>query len=216
MQSTPDEVAKVLLEIGAVVFTPKQPVTFKSGIVSPIYVDNRILPYHPQQWQKIISGFVKLIEAHNIRLDVIAGIEAAGIPHSAVLGYVTQRPSVFVRKAAKEHGQKRQIEGGEVANKHVLLIEDMITTGGSSLRGVAALRTENAHVNECMAIISYDLPEAKSAFAEADVTLHTLTTFPIVLDEAAKAGQLKGDEVRLVRDWLDNPHGWAKQNGFAS
>lgn len=216
MQSNAYEVAKALLEIGAVGFTPRQPVTFKSGIISPIYVDNRILPYHPPQWQKVISGFVKLVTDHNIHFDVIAGIEAAGIPHSAALGYVTQRPSVFVRKAAKEHGQKRQIEGGEVAKKQVLLIEDMVTTGGSSLRGVTALRAENAVVSDCMAIISYDLPEAKAAFAEAQVTLHTLTTFPVVLDQAEKSGLLSGDEVGLVRDWLDDPHGWAAKYGFGS
>lgn len=215
MQDLEIEIARVLLEVQAVRFQPHDPVTFKSGIIAPIYVDNRILPFHPMQWEKVIRGFYKRLMYANIQFDIIAGIETAGIPHSAVLGYTVQRPSVFVRKAAKEHGQKRQVEGGDVAQKRVLLIEDMVTTGGSSLHGVAMLRAAGAQVTDCLAIISYDLLEATQAFERAQVTLHTLTTFPVVLEEAQAAGHLLNTEAAIVRDWLTDPYGWAANNGFA-
>lgn len=214
MQELAIEIARVLLEVQAVRFQPHDPVTFKSGIISPIYVDNRILPFHPAQWEKVIRGFYKRVMHANIQFEIIAGIETAGIPHSAVFGYTVQRPSVFVRKAAKDHGQKRQVEGGDVAHKRVLLIEDMVTTGGSSLHGVAMLRAAGAHVADCMAIISYDLPEAAQAFAEQNVMLHTLTTFPVVLAEAEAAGHLLNTEAAIIRDWLTDPYGWAANNGF--
>jgi orotate phosphoribosyltransferase len=208
--SIESEVARTLLEIGAVGFNPQQPITFKSGIKSPIYVDNRRLPFHPAHWRIVIDGFRTLIEREHIQLDVVAGIEAAGIPHSSALAYSSGLPSVFVRKQPKEHGTRSRIEGGDVANLRVLLVEDLVTTGGSSLSGVAALREAGADVEDCFAIISYGFTEARMAFAEADVRLHTLTSF----DEILKAAGEAIDQV-TIRDWLRDPYGWAGRQGLA-
>ncbi len=207
-------VADALLDIGGVGFRVADPITFKSGIVSPVYCDNRTFPFWPAQWRKVIEGFALLVESEGIRFDVIGGIEAAGIPHSAALGYSMGRPSVFIRKQPKEHGKKARIEGGDVAGKRVLLVEDLVSTGGSSLSGVQALREAGATVTDCLAIISYGFAEAQEAFAKAEVTLHTLTDFDAVLAGALGRGLLDDAGAAAVRDWLSDPHGWATRRGL--
>lgn len=204
------EIARALLEIGAVGFDQQQPITFKSGIKSPVYVDNRRLPFHPAHWRVVIEGFGMLIERWSIPFDVIAGIETAGIPHSAALAYTSGKPSVFVRKQAKEHGTRSRIEGGDVAGLRVLLIEDLVTTGSSSLSGVSALREAGAVIEDCLAIISYGFSEARAAFDVASVRLHTLTSFDDILKVA-------GDrfDLAVVQDWLHDPYGWAERHGLA-
>ncbi len=208
-------VAAALLAIGGVGFRVDAPITFKSGIVSPVYCDNRTFPYWPAQWTRVIEGFQALIERESLAYDVIGGIEAAGIPHSAALGYATARPSIFIRKQAKEHGKRNRIEGGDVRGKRVLLVEDLVTTGGSSLSGVEALREAGAAVTDCLAIISYGFPEARRAFAAAGVTLHTLTGFDAVLEGALAQGLLDEAGAEAVRDWLHDPHGWGVRRGQA-
>ncbi len=202
-------IADALLEIGGVGFRLQDPITFKSGIVSPVYCDNRTFPFWPAQWKKVIEGFAALIAREEINFDVIGGIEAAGIPHSAALGYAMQRPSIFIRKQAKEHGKKARIEGGDVAGKRVVLVEDLVTTGGSSLSGVHALRDAGAIVTDCLAIISYGFAEAREAFGEAQVRLHTLTNFDAVLTGAMNRGCLDEAGAAAVRNWMGNPHAWA-------
>ena len=208
-----DAVSSALLEIGGVGFRIEEPITFKSGIVSPVYCDNRTFPFWPAQWRTVIEGFAALIAREGIAFDVIGGIEAAGIPHSAALGYAMERPSVFIRKQPKEHGKKARIEGGEVSGKRVLLIEDLVTTGGSSLSGVQALRDAGATVTDCLAIISYGFAEAGAAFAQAHVRLHTLTGFEAVLSEALAKDLLDKGGAAAVRDWMRDPHGWATRRG---
>ena len=120
------------------------------------------------------NGHSRLPETNRRRqhsFDVIGGIEAAGIPHSAALGFATAMPSIFIRKEAKEHGTKKRVEGGNVTGKRVLLVEDLVTTGMSSLSGVEALRAEGAIVEDCLAIISYGFPGRKEKFAAAGVTI---------------------------------------------
>ncbi|MBI4128674.1 MAG: orotate phosphoribosyltransferase [Parcubacteria group bacterium] len=210
------EIARALLTIEAVGFSAEKPITFKSGIISPVYVDNRKFPFYPIEWKKVSDGFASLIQTHQLPCDVIAGIEAAGIPHSAALGFLMGKPSVFVRKTAKEHGTKKLVEGGSVDGRHVVLIEDLVTTGSSSLAGVEALRKEGATVTDCLVIVSYGLPEATEAFAQAGVTLRPLTHFPVVVEEAVASGSLGDKEAAVINDFLDSPHDWARRHGFAS
>ncbi len=204
-------VADALLAIGAVGFRPHDPITFKSGIVSPVYCDNRRFPFHPAHWTTVIRGFEHLLAG--IEYDVIGGIEAAGIPHSAALGFATQRSSIFIRKEAKQHGTKKRVEGGDVSTLRVVLVEDLVTTGLSSLSGVQALRDEGAVVTDCLAIIGYGFREAEDAFAAAGVQLHTLTSFPVVLERAVAQRVVSTDDAALVSDWLHDPHGWAARQG---
>lgn len=202
------EVAQALLAIQAVVFTPHEPITFKSGITSPVYIDNRRLPYWPDAWRVVIGGFQRLIAAHNITFDVLAGIAAAGIPHSAALAYTLEVPSVFVRSQPKEHGTRSQVEGGDVSKKRVLLIEDLVTTGGSSLAGVEALRAAGATVQDCLCITSYGFEEAAKAFDAAHVRLHPLAPFAEIVVEASRQGLFGQHEFAILEAWMRDPHGW--------
>ena len=207
MNSVSQEIAHALLNIHAVVFTPDQPITFKSGIVSPIYIDNRRLPYEPEAWHQVIAGFQQTIAEQSLTFDIIAGIETGGIPHSAALAFSLNRPSVFVRKQPKEHGMKRRVEGGDVTGKRVLLIEDLISTGGSSLSGVSALQNEEAHVVACLAIFSYGFAQSATAFAAAGVPLITLTTLADVIDAARQTDYLAPAAIATVEDWQNNLKG---------
>lgn len=207
-------VAEALLTIGGVGFTVDAPLTFKSGIISPVYCDNRTFPFWPAQWRLVIEGFATLLR-EGVEADIIGGIEAAGIPHSAALGYHLARPSVFIRKQPKEHGKKARIEGGDVQGRSVVLVEDLVTTGGSSLSGVQALRDAGATVTDCLAIISYGFREAQLAFEQAGVRLHTLTDFPTVLQVAASQNRLSANDASEVRAWLADPHGWAQRKDHA-
>ena len=208
LNAVQEAVAAALLDVEAVVFAPRRPVTFKSGIQSPVYVDNRRLPFHPAQWRTVIEAMRQVIALHGIEFDVIAGIEAAGIPHSAALGYALEVPSVFVRKQAKEHGTRSQIEGGAVEGKRVLLIEDLVTTGGSSLAGVNALREAGATVDRCLCITGYGFGEAQAAFDEANVRLQVLAPFASIVAEAARRGLFGDAELTTLEDWMRDPHGW--------
>lgn len=211
MQDYEQQIARALIEIEAVIFRPLNPVTFKSGIVSPIYVDNRRIPFYPTQWRMVIDAFHHFIQEKNIPFDVIAGIETAGIPHSAALAYAMSKPSVFVRKQTKDHGLKSRIEGGDVTGKRVLLIEDLITTGSSSLSGVEALREAKAAVTDVLAVISYGFAEAREAFAAANVHLHTLTTFKTILDEAVCSGKFNPSDQHIITHWLTDPYNWTER-----
>lgn len=215
MSEIQTQVAKALLAAGAVGFTPQAPVRFKSGIFSPVYVDNRRLPFAPEAWHQVIDAFQHQIALAQIEFDALAGIETGGIPHSAALGYVMRKPSVFVRKQAKEHGKQKQVEGGEVAGKRVLLIEDLVTTGGSSLTGVEVLRAEGALVEYCLAIVGYGFVQAREAFEQSRVRLLTLTNFDAIAREAVSIGVLSEDDRLAIQDWQRDPFHWGEKYGFA-
>jgi orotate phosphoribosyltransferase len=205
------KVARALLSIKAVGFVKGEPIRFKSGILSPVYVDNRKLPSFPKHWKIILKGKKDLIKKKRINFDIIAGIETAGIPHSAALGFYLNKPSVFVRKQAKEHGHKKRVEGGEIKNKKVLLIEDLVTMGGSSLSGVEALRTEGGKVQDCLVIVNYGFPESTKAFKKAKVRLHALAPFATILKEAIALGKCTLQEAQSVREWYKDPWAWTKK-----
>ena len=213
-ESRSREIAEALIAIEGVGFRPAAPITFKSGIKSPVYCDNRRCPFWPEQWVKVIRGFEGLIAERGIAVDVVGGVEAAGIPHSAALGFAMRLPSVFIRKELKEHGTKKRVEGGDVTGRRVVLVEDLVTTGGSSLAAIEALRAEGAVVSDCLAIISYDFPEAVEMFARAGVRLHATTTFPVVLACAIEHGMIDEAGAAVVLDWLNEPRGWAKRQGL--
>jgi orotate phosphoribosyltransferase len=208
MNNTQKQVAQALLEIGAVGFNPDEPIRFKSGILSPVYVDNRRLAFHPAQWHVVIDGFQEMINEQAPQFDVIAGVAVGGVPHSSALAYQINKPSVFVRKESKGHGMRKLVEGGDVRGKRVLLIEDLVTTGGSSLKGVDALRVEGAIVDDMLAIVAYGFDEAQANFDVANVRLQTLTNFGVITQIAVEMGKLDEKQETVVNDWFNDPHGW--------
>ncbi|MGD0293320.1 MAG: orotate phosphoribosyltransferase [Terracidiphilus sp.] len=208
------EIAAALIAIEGVCFMPAAPITFKSGIKSPVYCDNRRFPFWPEQWAKVIRCFEALIAEREIPVDVVAGVEAAGIPHSAALGFSMRLPSVFIRKELKGHGTKKRVEGGDVTGRQVVLVEDLVTTGNSSIAAIDALRTEGAVVSDCLAIISYNFSESVELFKSAGVRLYVATTFQAVLECALERKTIDEAGAAVVRDWLQEPHSWAKRHGF--
>lgn len=206
-------IAEHLLNINAIMFLVDNPLRFKSGLISPIYVDNRSLIFHPSAWHDVIETLSSNIAVRGLEFDVIAGVETAGIPHSSALAYRLNLPSIFVRKKAKTHGTKNRVEGGDVSGKRVLLIEDHISTGLSSLDSVAALRESGATVVDCMSITSYGFVEAKHAFEQAQVTPHTLLPFDIILDVAVQTGRFDEAQKTVIADWLADPWPWAVRHG---
>ncbi|KKQ88107.1 MAG: Orotate phosphoribosyltransferase [Parcubacteria group bacterium GW2011_GWF2_38_8] len=203
-----NKVVKILLKIGAIKFSFENPITFKSGIVSPIYMDNRKLPFHPEEWKEVLEEMKNLIQENNLVFDIIAGVEAGGIPHSAGLGLLISKPSVFVRKKAKEHGTKSMIEGGEVKGKKVLLVEDLVSTGISSLASVKAIREEGGEVNNCLAIASYGFEEGEEAFKNEDINLISLVSFADIIKEAEKGKYLDEEKLSELKKWFSDPRAW--------
>jgi orotate phosphoribosyltransferase len=207
---TARKVAEALIDINAVGFSIDKPITFKSGIIAPMYVDNRKFPSHPEKWRIILDAFIAEMKEQKVMFDLLAGIETAGIPHSAGLGVLLAKPSVFIRKAVKDHGTKKMVEGGEVKGKTALLIEDLVTTGGSSLHGVEELRAAGAKVRDCMVIVSYGFPESQQAFKTAKVRLLALTDVETILTVAEERKILTADDKITVTQWYKNPWQWGK------
>ena len=203
-----EALAIALLDTKAFHHTPDSPVIFRSGIQSPVYIDNRRLINHPQAWHRIIDGMRARIADSGLNFDVIAGIAVGGIPHSSALAWSLSLPSVFVRKEAKEHGLQGRIDGGDVDGRHVLLVEDMITTGGSSLSGVTALRAAGATVTDCLAITTYDLEEARQAFRQQEVRLWPLVSFRALLSAAVARGLLDDAARERIKAWQRHPRDW--------
>ncbi|GAB1422459.1 orotate phosphoribosyltransferase [Anaerolineales bacterium] len=205
--NTSKEIAQLLLNNHSVGISLDKPITFKSGILSPIYVDNRSIIFHPEYWHQIIQGFVDLIAKNQLDYDVIAGVAVGAVPHSSALAYQVHKPSIFIRKEAKSHGKTQRIEGGDIQGKKVLLIEDLITTGGSSLSAIEEIRSAGGICKDCMAIVSYEMEVAQQNFLAADVRLYTLTNFQTIL-EIGQGSHFTPVEVRTALEWFDDPMNW--------
>ncbi|MBK9122903.1 MAG: orotate phosphoribosyltransferase [Chloroflexi bacterium] len=203
----PSAAAKAMIEAGVVGFAFDSPRTFKSGLIAPVYLDNRKLMFHPQAWHAVIDSLAGVLRGLYPDGDVVvAGVETAGIPHSSALAYAMGLPAVFVRKEAKGHGLQQRVEGGSVAGRRVVLLEDQITTGGSSLSAVSALRSEGAEVPACLALTSYGFSAAQIRFEQANVALHVLAPFALLFEHVRET--LTGAEQESVERWLADPAGW--------
>lgn len=201
------EVARNLLEIKAVKLSPRDPFTWASGMLSPIYCDNRIALSYPR-----VRTFIKdcLAEKSVVfgDFDVVAGVATAGIPHGALLADVLGKPFIYVRSSAKDHGRRNQIEGELHPGQSVLLIEDLISTGGSSLLAVDALREAGAEVVGVLAIFQYGFEKAHKAFAEKQLKFQTLTNYDALAEEAARSGYITDEDLNILKKWRENPDGW--------
>jgi orotate phosphoribosyltransferase len=199
--------ASKLLEIGAVVLRPSNPFTWASGLRSPIYCDNRMTLGHPGLRASICAGFVEMAATYGF--SRIAGTATAGIPHAAWLADALGLPMCYVRSGAKKHGRGNQIEGPLDAGDSVLLIEDLVSTGMSSLAAVHALEDAGATVPAVLAIFSYGIPISRAAFRDAEMPLHTLTTFQHLLEAAESRGDLEESEIDSLRAWHRDPQAWS-------
>lgn len=202
------QIAKLLLEIKAVNLNIKKPFRFTSGILSPIYCDNRLIISFPQHRQTIINAFLEVIQQKAINFDVAAGTATAGIPHAAWIADRLDKPMVYVRSKAKEHGKKNQVEGLLLPKQNALVVEDLISTGDSAINAALALREAGAEVTDCLAIFTYEMQSAQQNFAKANVKLHTLTQFSTLMDVAFNEGYVNAEEKKIALEWNKNPQSW--------
>ncbi|GAB7388071.1 orotate phosphoribosyltransferase [Bacillaceae bacterium] len=200
-----EEIAKELLKIKAVYLRPDEPFTWTSGIKSPIYCDNRLTLSYPQVRRKIAEGFVRKIAEHFPEAELIAGTATAGIPHAAWVAERLDLPMVYVRPKAKSHGRQNRIEGKLEPGQKTVVIEDLISTGGSSLEAVRALVQEGAQVLGVLAIFSYRFPQAERHFAEAGVSHFTLTDYPALIRVALQEGYVTQEQLELLDRWRQDP-----------
>ncbi len=209
-----DILAEHLVCSGAVSFLADTPLRLKSGLVTPIYVDNRTLTYTPEVWRDIIETMASRIAEMNLQCDIVAGVEGAGVSHAAALAYRLSKPSIFVRASAKTYGNKSRVEGGCVKGKRVLIIEDHISTGLSLLSAVEALKAEGAEVTDCLAITAFGIDETIKLFKRENVTCHEMIDFGKVIDKAIDMGKLAAEKKDILADWLQNPWTWAARHNL--
>lgn len=194
------EVAKQLLQIKAIKLSPQKPFTWASGILSPIYCDNRITLSHPEVRRLIKAGLAEKSKEFG-NFDAIAGVATAGIAHGLMLAEELDLPFAYVRSKAKGHGRQNLIEGELAKGSKVLVVEDLISTGGSSLAAVDALREYGVDVVGVLALFTYNFEKAKNAFKEAKCPLHTLTNYDVMIREALAIKFINLIDVDLLTTW---------------
>ncbi len=210
MANIAELIAQDLLSIEAVSLKPHDPFTWTSGIKAPIYCDNRLTLSYPIIRTRIADQLTEIIAKHFPNVEVIAGTATAGIPHAALVSERMEKAMVYVRSSAKKHGKGNQIEGKLKAGNRVVIVEDLISTGGSVIRVAKALREAGAHVLGAAAIFSYELKKAEQMLQEAKLTVHTLTNLDALLTVAARLNQIDADGIQLVENWRQHPDGWRR------
>jgi orotate phosphoribosyltransferase len=204
------QIALLLLEANAVKLEPNKPFTWASGWKSPIYCDNRVTLSYPHIRKSIAQSFAALAHKHYPKADLIAGVATGAIAHGVLVAEELQLPFAYVRASAKEHGLGNMIEGKVHAGNQVLVIEDLISTGMSSLKAVDALEEAKANVLGMAAIFTYGFDKASKSFAEKNCTLYTLTNYYFLLEAALEIGYIKADDMNSLNNWLLNPAEWGK------
>ncbi|MDD6385111.1 MAG: orotate phosphoribosyltransferase [Streptococcus hyointestinalis] len=202
------DIARDLLDIKAVYLKPNEPFTWASGIKSPIYTDNRITLSYPETRTLIEDGFVETIKKEFPDVEVIAGTATAGIPHGAIIADKMNLPFAYIRSKPKDHGAGNQIEGRVVKGQKMVVIEDLISTGGSVLEAVTAAKREGADVLGVAAIFTYELPKATANFEEAGVKLVTLSNYSELIKVAKVQGYIDADGLTLLKKFKENQETW--------
>ncbi|MBX2982660.1 MAG: orotate phosphoribosyltransferase [Flavobacteriales bacterium] len=209
------KIAEFLLRIKAVRLDPKKPFTWASGWKSPIYCDNRKTLSHPVMRTYIRQQFVEAIRNEFGKPDMIAGVATGGIAHGALVAQEMGIPFIYVRSSAKEHGMKNMVEGDLTQGRSVVLVEDLVSTGKSSLQAVKSLREADCEVKGMVSIFTYGLKEASEAFANAKVRLYALTDYNILLTQAIADRYITEKDLASLRNWREDPANWtgATSNG---
>ena len=202
------EIASHLLDIKAVYLQPDNPFTWASGIQSPIYTDNRVTLSYPETRTLIEDGFVQKIKEEFPDVEVIAGTATAGIPHGAIIADRMNLPFAYIRSKPKDHGAGNQVEGRIFKGQKMVVIEDLISTGGSVLDAVAAAEREGADVLGVVAIFTYELPKAAENFANAGVKLVTLSNYSELIKVAKVQGYINADGLTLLKKFKENQENW--------
>ena len=198
-------IAKDLLSIRAVFFRPQEPFTWASGIKSPVYTDNRLTLTAPAVRTDIENGLATLIREHFPEVDVLMGTSTAGIAHAAIVGHIMNLPMGYVRSGAKDHGRQNQIEGRLEPGQKVVVVEDLISTGGSVLEVVNVLREAGAQVLGVVSIFTYGMQKGLVRMADANVENHSLTNFDTIAQVAVDEKYIQPEDVARLLQFRDNP-----------
>ena len=204
-------VAKALLDIHAVTLNPDQPFTWASGLKSPIYTDNRLTISYPEVRQAIFNGMVEQIKLHFSAADVIAGTATAGIPHAAWVAQNMELPMIYVRTKPKDHGQGKQIEGVLKEGQKVVVIDDLISTGGSVLNAVRAVNNAGGKVIGVVSVFTYDLPAAELNFMANGLKYYSVTDYMTLIKVAKENNQISTDHLKSLQEWRKDPLSWSKE-----
>lgn len=208
MKNIEYSIAESLLQIKAIKLSTTNFFTWASGWHSPIYCDNRMILSFPDVRRDVYESFSRIISKNFKDVDIIAGVATGAIAHGALVAEYMEKPFIYVRSAPKGHGLANQIEGSFKAGQKVVVIEDLISTGGSSLSAVEALRSAGCQVVGMVAIFSYGFEIAKKAFQEAGVELFTLSNYETLIKTAVKDGYIKDDEMKTLLEWRQAPDKW--------
>ena len=212
MNETAEQTSSFLLQVKAVKLNNENPFTWASGRKSPIYCDNRVTLSYPEIRTFIRQRFVDIINEYYGDVDVIAGVATGGIAQGALVAQELGKPFVYVRSEAKKHGLTNQIEGEIHSGQTVVVVEDLVSTGKSSLIAVHALRDKGCIVKGMVAIFTYGLEVAAKNFAEANVELHTLTNYDTLVRVACEQDYVRDHDLESLKTWRENPELWSEQH----
>ncbi len=205
-------IATDLLKIQAVFLRPEEPFTWARGIKSPIYCDNRLTLTAPEVRTHVEKGLMELIQTHYPEAEVLMGTATAGIAHAAITAHILGLPMGYVRSGSKDHGRQNQIEGKLEPGQKVVVVEDLISTGGSAIDAVTALREAGADVLGIVSIFTYGMQKGLDRMAEANVTNYSLTNFDCIVETAAENGYIKPEDKERLIAFRNNPsdESWIK------
>jgi orotate phosphoribosyltransferase len=205
------EVTKKLLDINTIKIQPSNPFTWASGWLAPIYCDNRKVLSYPETRTFICNQFVRIIKEKYPQVEVIAGVATGAIAHGVLVAEELGLPFVYVRNKPKDHGLENLVEGDFKAGQKVVIIEDLVSTGGSSLKAAEALSAFGGDVLGMLAIFTYDFPVSTANFKKAGVELTTLSNYQTLIDLALELGEVDSDEMESLQSWRENPSEWGRK-----
>jgi len=212
--NTAEQVAKILLELNAISLNVKKPFRYASGLLSPIYTDCRVVIAYPDKRSEIRDLYLDAIKKSGVEFEVVAGTATAGIPHAAWIADKLNLPMVYVRGKAKDHGKENLMEGIITAGQKVIIIEDLVSTGESSINSVKAVREAGGEVSFVFSIITYGMAKAEANFKANNLELISLTTFGEVVKVAQNLGYINKEDIEVVLEWTKDPANWGKKMGF--
>lgn len=201
------ELIEDLMNIEAIQIRPDEPFTWTSGMKSPIYCDNRLIMSNPKIRNKVANGLVSIIENMNEQPDCIAGCATAGIPHAAWIAEKLNLPMIYIRASKKGHGKENQIEGQLKEGQKVVVIEDLISTGGSSIKAAQAVEESGGKVLRVLSIFTYDLIKAEAAFNDADFTFESLTGFETLIEVLKQKSSITAKDEKILLEWQKTLNG---------
>ena len=203
------DIAKNLINLGAVKFSPTAPFTYASGLKGPIYCDNRLILSQVEFRDQVIASFMEVIKINKLQFDHLGGIATAGIPHAAFVADRLKRSMVYVRPKAKDHGRKNQVEGLFNPNEKVLLFEDLVNQGASLEDSMAGLRGAELKCDACLCVVDYEMQGAKERLRNLSIQLFPLTDFTSLINSAFELNLIDQDGLNLLKEWHADPKAWS-------